>query len=95
MVKKGDRVLMGQLIAQAGGFVSANIHSSVSGTVKNIENRLVNNGSRALSIVIENDELYESIDFDAQKPSYYMSIEKKEMRRNKLEKSKLAIIKKH
>ena len=34
VVKKGDRVLVGQLIAEAGGFVSANIHSSVSGTVK-------------------------------------------------------------
>ena len=34
IVKKGDRVLVGQKIAEAGGFVSANIHSSVSGTVK-------------------------------------------------------------
>ena len=33
LVKKGDRVLQGQMIAKAGGFVSANIHSSVSGTV--------------------------------------------------------------
>ena len=36
-VKKGDRVLVGQKIAEAGGFVSANIYSSVSGTVKKIE----------------------------------------------------------
>jgi Na+-translocating ferredoxin:NAD+ oxidoreductase subunit C len=34
VVAKGDYVLAGQLIAEAGGFVSANIHSSVSGTVK-------------------------------------------------------------
>ena len=34
VVKKGDRVLAGQIIAEAGGFVSANIVSSVSGTVK-------------------------------------------------------------
>ena len=32
-VKTGDTVLMGQKIAEAGGYVSANIHSSVSGTV--------------------------------------------------------------
>ena len=32
-VAKGDRVLVGQRIAEAAGFVSANIHSSVSGTV--------------------------------------------------------------
>ena len=35
-VKKNDRVLVGQRIAEAGGFVSANIHSSVSGKVKKI-----------------------------------------------------------
>ena len=46
VVKKGDRVLVGQLIAEAGGFVSANIHSSVSGTVKVIENRLTSSGSK-------------------------------------------------
>ena len=37
VVAKGDYVLAGQLIAEAGGFVSANIHSSVSGTVKAID----------------------------------------------------------
>ncbi len=34
VVKKGDRVLVGQVIGEATGFVSAPIHSSVSGTVK-------------------------------------------------------------
>ncbi len=34
IVKKGDRVLVGQVIGEATGFVSAPIHSSVSGTVK-------------------------------------------------------------
>lgn len=58
-VKVGDRVLMGQKIAEAGGFVSANIHSSVSGTVKAIESRLHPNGTFADSIVIENDGLDE------------------------------------
>ena len=33
IVQKGDRVLTGQLIGQATGFVSANIHSPISGTV--------------------------------------------------------------
>lgn len=37
VVQKGDKVKVGQLIAKSSGFVSANIHSSVSGTVKKIE----------------------------------------------------------
>ena len=37
IVAKGDRVLVGQKIAEAGGFVSAPIHASVSGTVKDIK----------------------------------------------------------
>lgn len=41
LVAKGDRVLRGQIIAEAGGFISANVLSSVSGTVKGIESRLV------------------------------------------------------
>ncbi|HBZ53580.1 MAG TPA: electron transport complex subunit RsxC [Eubacterium sp.] len=67
LVKKGDRVLQGQMIAKAGGFVSANIHSSVSGTVKNIESRLVAGQNKVLSIVVENDGLYESVDYEALK----------------------------
>ena len=54
-VKTGDTVLMGQKIAEASGYVSANIHSSVSGTVKTIEKRLHPNGSVMECIVIEND----------------------------------------
>lgn len=63
VVKKGDRVLAGQLIAEAGGFVSANIHSSVSGTVKAIEACLTSSGSKVNSIIIENDNKYESVEF--------------------------------
>ncbi len=63
VVKKGDKVLAGQLIAEAGGFVSANIHSSVSGTVKAIEARLTASGSKVSSIIIENDNKYESVEF--------------------------------
>ena len=55
VVQKGDHVLAGQLIAEAEGFVSANIASSVSGTVKAVENRRNVFGVPALSIVIEND----------------------------------------
>ena len=63
VVKKGDRVIAGQLIAEAAGFVSANIHSSVSGTVKAIEKRLTPAGNTALSIVIDNDHLFEETDY--------------------------------
>ena len=55
VVKKGDYVKAGTLIAEAGGFVSANIYSSMSGTVKAIEPRQVPNGSMVNSIIIEND----------------------------------------
>ncbi len=59
IVKKGDRVLVGQLIGEPNGFVSVPIHSSVSGTVKAVEDRLVPNGSKVLSVVIERDGLCE------------------------------------
>ena len=63
VVEVGQRVLKGQLIAEAAGFISANIHSSVSGTVKKIEQRVVPNGSKVLSIIIENDNLYEEYNY--------------------------------
>ena len=63
VVKKGDRVLVGQKIAEAGGFVSANIHSAISGTVKNIESRMTANGTKVQSFVVENDGLFEEMDF--------------------------------
>ena len=54
-VNVGDSVLMGLKIAEAGGFVSANIHASVSGKVKAIEKRMHPSGTIVESIVIEND----------------------------------------
>lgn len=51
----GDEVLVGQKIAEANGFVSANLHSSVSGTVTAIEKRLVPNGTISDCIIIKND----------------------------------------
>lgn len=62
VVAKGDRVLKGQLIAEAGGFISAPVYSSVSGTVKTIEQRLVVNGNMVDCIVVENDMLGETVD---------------------------------
>lgn len=58
VVAKGDRVLTGQKIAEAGGFVSAPIYSSVSGTVKTIEPRRVVTGDMVNSIIIDNDGLF-------------------------------------
>ena len=58
VVKKGDRFLAGQIIAEAGGFVSANIVSSVSGTVKAVEPRKNASGGSAMAIVVENDGEY-------------------------------------
>ena len=58
-VKPGDRVFMGQKIAEADGFMSANIHASVSGTVVAIEKRLHPNSVLTESIVIKNDGLDE------------------------------------
>jgi len=58
LVKKGDRVLTGQKIAEAGAFVSAPVHATVSGKVKAIEPRRVVTGDNVMSIVVENDGLY-------------------------------------
>ncbi len=59
IVQAGDRVLVGQKIAEAGGFVSAPIYASVSGTVKGIEKRRLATGGMCDSIIVENDGLYE------------------------------------
>lgn len=67
IVAKGDHVLAGQKIAEAGGFVSANIFASVSGTVKAIEARLGVAGGMQESIVIENDGLYEEVEFSPER----------------------------
>jgi len=64
VVSRGDEVKVGQLIAQAGGFVSANIHSSVSGKVKKIDEVFDSSGYRRTSIIIDvdGDEWMETID---------------------------------
>ncbi|MCJ7834135.1 electron transport complex subunit RsxC [Cuneatibacter sp. NSJ-177] len=58
VVAVGDKVLMGQRIGEASGFISAHICSSVSGTVKAIEPRLTPSSAMVESIVIENDGQY-------------------------------------
>ncbi|HOK81908.1 MAG TPA: electron transport complex subunit RsxC [Clostridia bacterium] len=58
-VSVGDRVKAGTLIGEATGFISANVHSSVSGTVVAIEQRENAAGRKIDHIVIENDGLYE------------------------------------
>lgn len=73
-VQVGEYVKMGQKIADSDAFVSAPIHSTVSGTVKAIEMRNVPNGSSVQSIIIENDfqdnyhESIQPIDYTAVNP---------------------------
>ena len=64
IVAVGDKVKVGQPIAEPGGFVSAFIHSSVSGTVKSIAPRkdLAGNPQMAVEIAVEGDEWLEGID---------------------------------
>ena len=64
VVKKGDKVKGGTLIAEAGGFVSAPIYSSVSGTVFKVDTAIDATGYRVPAIIInvEGDEWEETID---------------------------------
>ena len=68
VVAKGDHVLAGQKIAEAGGFVSAPIHASVSGTVTGIEKRKNATGGMVDAVIVENDEQYESVKFEEADP---------------------------
>lgn len=61
LVAKGDKVLAGQKIGEASGFISANVICSVSGTVKAIEPRRVASGTMVNSIIVENDGMYEGV----------------------------------
>ena len=58
VVKRNDPVLVGQVIAEADGFVSANIICSCSGKVKAVEKRRTLSGAMADCIVVENDGLF-------------------------------------
>ena len=59
VVKPGDAVKEGTLIAAADGYVSANIHSPVSGTVIKVETLPIFRCGKSTCIFIENDLLYE------------------------------------
>lgn len=67
LVKKGDEVKVGQVIAQSAGFVSANIHSPVSGKVAKVDQVVDASGYRKAAIIIntEGDEWVEDIDRSA------------------------------
>jgi electron transport complex, RnfABCDGE type, C subunit len=64
VVKKGDTVKVGTLVGKSVGFISANIHSSVSGTVLKIDKALDASGYNrdAVFIKVEGDEWEESVD---------------------------------
>lgn len=64
IVKRGDVVKVGQVIAQSAGFVSTNIHSSISGKVLKIDRSVDSSGYKkdAIIINVEGDEWDESID---------------------------------
>lgn len=79
LVAKGDAVLVGQKIAEAGGFISANVICSVSGKVKAVEPRLVANGSMVQSIVVENDGEYKTVEGFGEKRDY-TKLSKQEIR---------------
>ena len=64
LVKRGDKVLVGQLIGQSTGYVSANIHATISGTVTAVDAYPNGQGQRRLMVVIkrEGDEWLPEID---------------------------------
>ncbi len=64
VVKRGDKVKTGQLIAESGGFISSNVHSPVSGTIFKIDNVMDASGYRrpAFIIKVEGDDWIEDID---------------------------------
>ncbi len=64
LVNRGDEVKVGQLIAESAGFVSTNIHSSVSGKVLKVDQFIDSSGYRrmAVQIQVEGDKWMENID---------------------------------
>ena len=70
VVKEGDFVRMGQVIARADGRLSAPIHAPVSGQITAVEDRLTADGTQARSIVLENDGLYLEIPYPPNRHIY-------------------------
>lgn len=79
VVAKGDRVLAGQIVGEAAGFISANVLSSVSGTVKAVEPRMQVSGFPVMSVVVEDDGLYETVPGIGTKRDYH-TLSKDEIR---------------
>lgn len=76
LVNVGDEVKIGQLIAEADGYVSANIHATVSGKVVKIAPHIHPNGNMITSVIVENDFKEEYIkDFNEQKDVEKLSAE--------------------
>lgn len=57
IVKKGDYVKKGQVIAEAAGYVSSNVHATISGTVVDVSEQLHPSLGKCLAITIESDGL--------------------------------------
>ena len=70
VVAKNDEVLVGQLLAEADGFVSANVVSSCSGKVKAIEKRRTISGAMLECAVVENDGEYRKLDGFGERKDY-------------------------
>ena len=62
LVKRGDTVKVGQLIGKADGFISSHVHSSVSGTVRKIDQMISSNGSKVDCAIIDSDGKQELAD---------------------------------
>ncbi len=57
VIKAGDHVKAGQLLAEAVGFVSSPVYSSVSGTVIKLDEMRMSNGQKVPAVIIETDDL--------------------------------------
>lgn len=55
IVEKGQKISKGQVVAEAGGFVSVPVHATISGTIKVIEPRFTPLGKKSLCVIIESD----------------------------------------
>lgn len=78
IVKKGDRVLVGQRIAESEAFVSSPIFASVSGTVKAIQEVCHPNGFKVKAIIVDDDHLMEE-DPSINKRNDYTKMSNKEI----------------
>lgn len=79
IVAVGDKVLAGQRLGEAQGYISAHVLSSVSGTVTKIEPRLLPGGTKVLSVVVENDGEYRALEGIGEKRDY-RKLSKQEIR---------------